>query len=106
MNKEKTERRVLVNKNQVHADSLPWSLRHCTPGDALFDARQIACFLREFAFNLAINPDYGDDQDAFMGMMYTCNLLLDKIEIGRGAYKFPTVGYGEDLSAMAERVEV
>lgn len=83
--------------------SLPLSLKHLRPADALREARQLTAFLREFAFRLRFEEDEPSlSADAAAGLELALNLLQDKIDIGAGRYLFPLNGLA-DSPALAER---
>lgn len=83
--------------------SLPLSLHHLRPDDALREARQLTAFLREFVFRLRLEDDEPSlSADAAAGLEMTLNLLQDKIDIGAGHYLFPLNGPA-DSPALAER---
>ena len=63
--------------------SLPLSLKHLRPADALREACQLTAFLREFAFRLRLEEDDPAlSADAAAGLEMALNLLQDKLDIG------------------------
>ena len=96
------KRRVLCDAAEVQADSLPLSLRHYSPGDALEEAKAIAHF---FSHAVEAFSDYesGVNAEGYRGFTLVLDLLIDKLDIGRGSYKFPTVGWDDDLPALVEK---
>lgn len=85
--------------------SLPLSLNHLRPDDALREARQLTAFLREFVFCLRLAEEEPSlSADAAAGLEMTLNLLQDKIDIGAGHYLFPLNGLAGS-PALARRLE-
>jgi hypothetical protein len=104
-NKRTTEgRRLLTDGGNVYCPSLPHSLRHCAKDDALYDAEMLTRFLVEIAPYLG-QSEIGLSTKGALGLERVLDLLLDKIEIGSGTYKFPLIGWKEDDPALAEREE-
>lgn len=83
--------------------SLPLSLKHLRPADALREACQLTAFLREFAFRLRLEEDDPAlSADAAAGLEMALNLLQDKLDIGAGRYLF-TLNGPADSPALAQR---
>lgn len=97
-------RKVLAT-GKVLADSLPLVFRHNRPADALDDAKAIAHLLSHAADAFS---SYQSEVDAewYKGLGLIFSLLIDKLDIGSGSYKFPCMGWGDEFPALAEREEV
>ena len=99
-------RKILVTEKEVACGSLPYSLRHGGPGYALEDARNLAQFLESVAFLEFVYKDGPAFEDnALEGRILVHKLLIDKIEIGMGVYRFPSLAHGAGLPALVERME-
>ena len=98
-----SSRKVLVEQDKVYCPSLPRSLRHVSQHDALESARQLAILLYEITF---LSRKDGLCEDAMDGLMNVQGLLLDKLETGMGAYKFPFLTWGDESSLLAEREDL
>ena len=97
---------ILAAETKVACESLPYSLRHIVPGCALEDARNLAQFLESVDFlELAYKGGPAFDDQAIEGRMLAHKLLIDKIEIGMGIYKFPFIAHGQEQPALVEREE-
>jgi len=84
-------------------ESLPRCLRHAFSDSALKDAISIVKAIN--ILSMAVNDnDWFDAKDAMRGVEHVTKLLLDKLEIAAGIYKFPMSGTSND-PALAERVE-
>jgi hypothetical protein len=99
-----TARRVLCDVDEVYAGSLPHSLRHTFEGDALQEAASLVIFLRHVAFSFEDKSEGLYEQGA-SGLGIILDLILDKIEIGQGAYKFPRADISSDVPALVKREE-
>ena len=104
MSKTPPTRPVLADVKKVLWTSIPRSLRHNGPNDALVEARSLVLFLQDVARLEHVNRE-GDPIENHEGLMLVYDLILDKIEIGCGVYKFPYGGHGDDLPALTEREE-
>ena len=100
MSKAAIERKVLVPCKEVYGHSLPRSLRHCSKSDALNEGKALLIFLRQ-----VLVQDDAYDAEGVRGLSLVLALALDKIEIGNGDYKFPEMGWKDDLPALVERTE-
>lgn len=93
-----------THPTKVQTESLPWSLRHgCGTTDIIRDARDIAAFLHD----ATLSEEYGNTSnmgDTMNGLRLCYSLLIDKLDIAIGDYKFPTAGSSED-AALCERVK-
>ena len=100
------QRHILVTADEVHCSSLPWSLRHCNLQAALEDARSLSVFLQEITFLASIfEDDEAFSEEGERGLMHVQRLLRDKLEIGMGVYKFPTISWSETSPELAAREE-
>jgi hypothetical protein len=105
MSDQKIEkRRVLCDVEEVHVDSLPRSLRHIDKDDSLHEASVLVRFLVGVAPSFA-DKDNGLVEQGARGFEILLNLILDKIEIGRGIYNFPETSMSENAPALVEREE-
>jgi hypothetical protein len=43
------------------------------------------------------------DAEGYRGLSLVLDLLIDKLDIGSESYKFPCIGWDDDLPALAER---
>jgi hypothetical protein len=82
------------------ADSLPYSLRHHSRQNALEEAVDLVNFLGEIAWK----TDSEFIFEGWPGLRHVLDLIHDKIDIGRGAYKFPLSAI-TDAPVLAERVK-
>ena len=75
---------------KAHPDSLPRSLCHSSQTEALEEARALALFLQY----VARLPQGEEDpsETVKLGSDLCFDLLLDKIEIAMGVYRFPYSG--------------
>ena len=95
-------RRVLADMQGVYVHSLPRSLRHLSVGDALNDAKDLILFLQEMVNGMdAAEEPMGSR--AYRGLARVLDLVLDKLEIGDGSYKFPTFSWEDKTPMLAER---
>lgn len=96
--------RKILAEGKVYGGSLPRVFRHCGPADALDDAKAITHFLSHTvdAFS-AYQSEV--DIEGYRGFSLVLDLLIDKLDIGSGSYKFPGFGWGDELPALAEREE-
>ena len=92
-------RQVLCITEKASAKSLPASLRHLSPVDALEEARALTVFLRGVCAEDVI-LDGGNE-----GLVLVLGLLQDKLEIGMGRYHFPFLSHDDDASALVGRGE-
>ena len=93
---------------EVYVRSLPWSLRHCGTSDAIQEARDIAAFLSETATTRRIDDTDPDDTalgDWKRGLELCFHLLIDKLDIASGAYKFPVLTHDRTAPHLCEREE-
>lgn len=91
---------------EVHVQSLPWSLRHCGHHNALEDARALAAFLNEATTTERIDGMAPDDTNLgnwreVLGLCF--RLLVDKLDIAAGIYKFPTLTHDNHAPRLCER---
>lgn len=86
-------------------DSLPHCLRHGTRGDALAHAAALTSFL-QITVEAFQHLDSTPPQEAFEGMDLCFCLLRDKIEIGGGAYLFPTYDFTEGIPQLCPREDL
>jgi hypothetical protein len=89
MDSQKTEvkrvkRRVLCEEKEVYYKSLPRCLMFPSTGDALYEARDLTCFLEDVASLLATFTEREITQQGAWGLVAVLRLLRDKIEIGGG----------------------
>ena len=94
---------------KAQAKSLPLSLRHSGTWEALEDARKLVSLLSEVAFlNLIVTENKDgwlfSNQLAAGGFDLLINLIMDKLDIASGCYRFPFVG-SYDSPNLAERVK-
>ena len=75
---------------KAHPDSLPRSLCHSSQTEALEEARALALFLQLVA-RLPQKEEGGSDA-IVLGSDLCFDLLIDKIEIAMGVYRFPYSG--------------
>ena len=80
--------------------SLPHSLSHITPENALRDARDLANFLR--GLEDLMDADFMRDASFARGREKVFDLLLDKLDIASGTYLFP-LDSTESSEVLAER---
>lgn len=95
---------------EAQAKSLPHCLRHAGTWEALEDARKLVSLLSEVAFlNLLVTENKDgwlfNNQLAAGGFDLLINLIMDKLDIASGHYRFPVVGWESDTPNLAERVE-
>lgn len=86
----------------AHLASLPHSLSHITPNNALRDARDLASFLRDLEYLMEENESFPKDASFARGREKVFDLLLDKLDIASGIYLFP-MGSMESSEVLAER---
>ena len=98
--KEEVKRRVLCDEEKVFFSSLPYSLRHTTSDDPLYDAAGIVCFLVDVSSSTEELSKQGT-----WGLEMILHYLRDKIDIARGVYCFPKGGFSNALPALVEREE-
>jgi hypothetical protein len=98
------KRRVLCDVETVQVGSLPWSLRNSNSINALLDAKYLVSFLYAFASASENGVEGRYPAEAWLGMELVFHLLLDKIEISIGEYKFPMIGCN-DAPALVHRKE-
>ena len=84
----------------AHPASLPHSLSHITPENALRDARDIAGFLRDL--DSLMDESFPKDASFMRGREKVFDLLLDKLDIASGTYLFP-LDSTESSEILAER---
>ena len=94
--------KILCTEAEVALKSLPRCLRHCGKGDSIQEAIQIAKMLHILFMSLE-DDGWTDRKDGLKGLELVLELLLDKLEIAAGEYKFPFLAYGEDVPALVER---
>ena len=80
----------LSHGEKAHPDSLPRSLCHSSQTEALEEARALAFFL-QLAARLP-QKEEGVSDAIVLGSDLCFDLLLDKIEIAMGVYRFPYSG--------------
>ena len=80
----------LSHGDTVHPDSLPRCLCHSSQTEALEEARALAFFL-QYVARLA-KADEAPSEVVKLGSDLCFDLLLDKIEIAMGVYRFPYSG--------------
>ncbi len=80
----------LSHGDTVHPDSLPRCLCHSSQTEALEEARALAFFL-QYVARLA-KADEAPSEVVKLGSDLCFDLLLDKIEIAMGLYRFPYSG--------------
>lgn len=89
---------------KVQTSSLPWCLRHgCGTTEIIREARDIAVFLHD----ASLSEEYGNRSnmgDAMNGLRLCYSLLIDKLDIAIGDYKFPVAGNSGD-PVLFERVK-
>ena len=93
-------------ENAVHVDSLPWSLRHCGPNNALDDAKSIAVFLYETTTTERVSGLRPDDValgDWHEGLRQCFHLLIDKLDIASGTYEFPSLTHERSAPCLCRR---
>lgn len=91
-----------TSTREVYVHSLPWSLRHCSPNDALNEAHCLAVFLK----GVTTSEDNGSNTatgDWKQGLYLCFNLLIDKLDIAAGEYKFPMLTHDSDAPKLCER---
>lgn len=96
------EKRKILASGKVYTGSLPLALRHICPADALEDAKALTSFLCYTVDASSAFQGVLGAEDC-RGLSLVLDLLMDKINIGSGDYKFPTLGWGDDVPALAER---
>lgn len=94
--------RKVLSTGVVYCGSLPLSLRHTSPEDALKEAKEITQFLTH-TVDAFSTYSIGIDAEGRRGFILVLDLLRDKLDIGSGSYKFPFLGWGDSLPALAER---
>lgn len=82
--------------------SLPHSLSHVTPENALRDARDLVSFLRDLEYLMEENESFPKDASFTRGRGKVFDLLLDKLDIAAGIYLFP-MGSMKSSEVVAER---
>ena len=97
--------KILCTETEVAVKSLPRCLRHCGKGDSLEDSIKITKMLR-ILFMALEDPDWTDREAGLEGMELVLALLLDKLEIASGEYKFPILTHDLEAPALVEREEV
>lgn len=91
-----------TSPHKVCAHSLPWSLRHSSPNVALNEAHCLAVFLK----GVTTSEDNGSNTamgDWKQGLYLCFNLLIDKLDIATGDYKFPEISHDPDAPKLCER---
>ena len=96
---------------QAEANSLPHCLRHADAREALEDARKLISLLSEIAYlNLiaAENNSGGLCREHLTagGFDLLVYLIMDKLDIASGHYRFPVVGWKSGTPNLADRVEM
>lgn len=92
---------IMCKDSQVDSDSLPHSLRHSNNYNAIEHARYLAKFLKQVCW--AAENNKFDDFTAWQGLELVLDLLQDKIDIGCGDYKFPTISYKNNAPCLVDR---
>lgn len=90
---------------EVGVSSLPWSLRHggCKQ-DIIREARDIAVFLHD----ATMSEEYGNTSnmgDAMNGLRLCYSLLIDKLDIAIGDYRFPAGTHDSSAPKLCERIK-
>lgn len=89
---------------RVKANSLPRSLRHTFEDSAISDGRNLAHFLDDFLYLQAQATDTNLSEEANEGLRLIVNLLIDKLDIASGVYRFPMSTCGAD-GELAKRID-
>ena len=80
----------LSHGETAHPDSLPRCLRHSSQTEALEEAQALAFFLQLVA--RLTQKEEGMSDAIVLGSDLCFDLLIDKIEIAMGVYRFPYSG--------------
>ena len=98
------ERTVLCREREVALESLPRCLRHYGENVPLEDAIRLTKML-DILFMSFEGGDWTDGKEGLKGVSLVLDLLLDKLEIASGEYKFPLLDHGRDALVLVERVK-
>ena len=95
-------RRPVLAGDEVYAESLPRCLRHVRDTAPLEHALDIANVIHILYMSIA-SESWAGQAKALQGMEHITALLIDKIEIGMGRYKFPRPSWKDEAPDLAER---
>lgn len=90
---------------RVKPSSLPYSFRHPFEDSAINDGRNLAHLLDAWLYIKAQAKDTNLSEEANEGLRLVVSLLIDKLDIASGAYRFPMSKFGVD-EILAERVDI
>jgi hypothetical protein len=98
----------LVQVDKVKRTSLPRSLRHHSEGEAIEQAIHIMHALRICTLSITYNEDgaWTNQREAAQGIELITELVIDKLEIAGGIYKFPFETSGDNMPDLCERTGI
>jgi hypothetical protein len=98
----------LVQADKVKRESLPRSLRHYNEKQAVEQAIHIMHALRICTLSITYNEDgaWTNQREAAQGIELITELVIDKLEIAGGFYKFPFETSGDNVPDLCERIGI
>jgi hypothetical protein len=98
--------KTLVHVDKVERTSLPRSLRHYNEKQAIEQAIQIMHALRICTLSITYNEDgtWANQREAAQGIELITELVIDKLEIAGGFYKFPFETSGDNIPDLCDRI--